>query len=153
MTASYLPVVVRADDAEHLPEIGHLLLADASATNGALSAHRIQLASGADGAKPHRHGNSSELFFIVDGALDLLVGSAIVTANAGDLLVVPPHCDHAFRASANRTADALIVITPGIERFDYLRQVTRIRRGEAASDSLLSQQDRFDTHFVTSDIW
>jgi mannose-6-phosphate isomerase-like protein (cupin superfamily) len=153
MTASYLPVVVRADDAEHLPEIGHLLLADASATNGALSAHRIQLASGADGAKPHRHDNSSELFFIVDGALDLLVGSAIVTANAGDFLVVPPHCDHAFRASANRTADALIVITPGIERFDYLRQVTRIRRGEAASDSLLSQQDRFDTHFVTSDIW
>ena len=130
-----------------------MLLADASATGGALSAHRIQLASGADGAKPHRHNNSVELFFIVDGALDLLVGAEIVTANAGDFLVVPPHCDHAFRATADRPADALIVITPGIERFDYLRQVARIRCGEAASDSLLGEQDRFDTYFVTSDIW
>jgi quercetin dioxygenase-like cupin family protein len=153
MTASYTPVVVRADDVEHLPEIGHLLLADASATNGALSAHRIQLTSGADGAKPHRHDHSSELFFIIDGALDLLVGPEIVTANAGEFLVVPPHCDHAFRATADRAADALIVITPGIERFDYLRQVARLRRGEAPADSLLGQQDRFDTHFVTSDIW
>lgn len=153
MTASYQPVIVRADEAEHLIDIGHLLLADASATGGALSAHRIQLASGANGARPHRHDNSSELFFIVDGALELLVGSRIVTANAGDLLVVPPHCDHAFRARADHTADALIVITPGVERFDYLRQVARIRRGEAAADSLHVHQDRYDTHFVTSDIW
>ncbi len=39
------PVIVRSDDAEYLPEIGHRLLADASATSGALSAHRIQLAA------------------------------------------------------------------------------------------------------------
>jgi hypothetical protein len=35
------PVIVRSREAECLPEIGHLLLADASASNGALSAHRI----------------------------------------------------------------------------------------------------------------
>lgn len=147
------PVVVRADDAEHLPEIGHYLLADASASNGALSAHRIQLARGADGAVPHRHNHSSELFFIIDGALEVLVGSEIVTANSGDFLIVPPRCDHAFRADPNSTVDSLIVITPGVERFDYLRQVARIRRGEASLDDLLTEQDRYDTHFVTSPAW
>ena len=50
-------------------------------------------------------------------------------------------------------ADALIVIVPGIERFDYLRHVARIRRGEANRDGLLAAQDRYDTHFVTSSIW
>ena len=31
--APYLPVIVRADDAEYLPDISHYLLADSSATN------------------------------------------------------------------------------------------------------------------------
>lgn len=149
----YDPVIVRARDAEHLPEIGHHLLADASASDGALSAHRIRLARGAAGAVPHRHDHSSELFFVVDGALELLVGSELITAGSGDLLVVPPACDHAFRATPDSAADALIVITPGVERFDYLRQVARIRRGEADRDSLLAEQARYDTHFVTSPIW
>ncbi|MFL6076229.1 MAG: cupin domain-containing protein [Mycobacteriales bacterium] len=149
----YEPVIVRHDEAEYLPEIDHRLLADASASNGALSAHRVQLARGADGAIPHRHNRSSELFFIVDGALDVLVSSDIRTARPGDLLIVPPGCDHAFRAHPDHTADALVVITPGVERFGYLRQVARIRRGEAARDSLLGEQDRYDTHFVASDVW
>ncbi|MEV7708960.1 cupin domain-containing protein [Streptomyces sp. NPDC088270] len=147
------PVVVRAGDAEQLPEIGHCLLADASASKGALSAHRIQLARGADGAVPHRHDRSSELFFVVDGTLQVLVGPKVITAGSGDFLVIPPRCDHAFRATLESTADALIVITPGIERFDYLRQVARIRRGEADRDSLLAEQHRYDTHFVTSPAW
>ncbi|MYW04729.1 cupin domain-containing protein [Streptomyces sp. SID3343] len=149
----YDPVIVRGDEAEHLPEIGHHLLADAGATDGALSAHRIRLARGADGAVPHRHDHSSELFFVVDGALDLLVGTEIVVARPGDFLVVPPHCDHAFRAHPDSTADALIVITPGIDRFDYLRHVARIRRGEADRNSLLCEQDRYDTHFVAGTKW
>jgi hypothetical protein len=36
------PVVVRAAEAEYLPDIGHYLLADSSATHGALSTHRVQ---------------------------------------------------------------------------------------------------------------
>ncbi|MFE6690438.1 cupin domain-containing protein [Streptomyces sp. NPDC057743] len=147
------PVLVRAAEAEQLPEIGHCLLSDASASNGALSAHRIQLARGADGAVPHRHHHSSELFFIIDGTLQALVGAEIVTAGSGDLLIVPPHCDHAFRAAPTDTADALIVITPGIERFDYLRQVARIHRGEASREGLLADQQRYDTHFVASPAW
>jgi mannose-6-phosphate isomerase-like protein (cupin superfamily) len=81
---SHQPVIVRAGDAEQLPEIGHVLLADASASNGALSAHRIQLARGMNGAVPHRHNGSSELFFVIDGALDVLVRTEIITARSGE---------------------------------------------------------------------
>jgi len=151
--APYLPVIVRADDAEYLPDISHYLLADSSATNGAFSAHRIRLGRSENGAVPHRHNNSSELFFMLDGMLDVLAGSEILTASPGDLLVVPPQCDHAFRAHPDHSADALIIITPGVERFDYFRHVVRIRRGEASRESLLAEQDRYDTHFVSSPIW
>ena len=68
------PVLVRASEAEQLPSIGHTLLADASSTGGALSSHRVRLGRGAAGAVPHRHDLSSELFFILDGRLDVLAG-------------------------------------------------------------------------------
>jgi mannose-6-phosphate isomerase-like protein (cupin superfamily) len=86
LTRPFPPVLVRADEAERLDLIGHVLLADSSATAGALSSHRVALGRGADGAVPHRHDNSSELFYILDGAFDLLVGDNVVTARAGDLL-------------------------------------------------------------------
>ena len=125
------PVLVRGDEAEHLELIGHVLLADSSATGGALSSHRVALGRGADGAVPHRHDNSSELFYILDGALDLLVRDDIVTAHTGDLLVVPPGSAHAFAAHRDSTAEALIMATPGIERFDYFRQSSAAGRASS----------------------
>src|SRR5580700_1003963 len=108
ITSPYPPVLVRADEAEHLDSIGHVLLADSSATGGALSSHRVVLGRGADGAVPHRHDNSSELFYILDGAFDVLVGDEVLLARAGDLLVVPPGLEHAFAAHRGSTAEALI---------------------------------------------
>ncbi len=147
------PVLVRGDEAEHLEFIGHVLLADSSATGGALSSHRVALSRGADGAVPHRHDNSSELFYILDGAFDLLVRDDIVTAHTGDLLVVPPGSAHAFAAHRDSTAEALIIATPGIERFDYFRHVVRRREGIEPPEVLLGLQDRFDTHFLDSPVW
>ena len=149
----YPPVLVRADEAERLDLIGHVLLADSSATAGALSSHRVALGRGADGAVPHRHNNSSELFYILDGAFDLLVAGNVVTAHTGDLLVVPPGAAHAFAAHHDSTAEALIVATPGIERFDYFRHVVRRRDGSETPEVLLGLQDRFDTYFLDSPAW
>ena len=129
------------------------LLADSSATYGALSSHRLVLGRGADGAVPHTHRDSSELFYILDGALDVLIGEQVATARVGDLVVVPSGLPHAFGAHRDSTAEALVVITPGIERFDYFRFLVRIRAGLEPRETLLGLQDRFDTHFVTSDIW
>jgi uncharacterized RmlC-like cupin family protein len=119
----------------------------------ALSSHGVALGGGADGAVPHRHDNSSELFYILDGAFDLLVEDDVVTARTGDLLVVPPGAAHAFGAHRDSTAEALIIATPGIERFDYFRHVVRRREGSEAPEVLLGLQDRFDTHCLESAAW
>ena len=144
---------MRADEAEYLPSIGHILLADSSATHGALSSHRVRLGRGADGAVPHQHRGAAELFFVLDGALDVLAGQEVISVGPGDLLVVPPGLAHAFAARPDSTADALIVITPGVERFDYFRQVVQVREGRLPRQALLEQQDRFDTYFLDSEVW
>ncbi|MFB7498218.1 cupin domain-containing protein [Streptomyces sp. NPDC056161] len=129
------------------------LLADSSAVGGALSTVRVTLARGADGARPHLHHNSAEMFYVLDGAADLLSGDDIVTAGRGDLVVVPPDKPHAFAAVPGSTADILIVITPGVERFEYFRHLRRIRLGEATPESLLEVQELYDNHFLRSAAW
>ncbi|MFF6978883.1 cupin domain-containing protein [Streptomyces sp. NPDC008343] len=148
-------VIVREDQAEVLGRAPTTmrLLADSSRTGGALSTQRVTLASGADGAKPHWHDNSAEMFFLLEGAAEILSGDDVLTAGPGDLVVVPPGKPHAFAAVPGADADLLIVITPGVERFEYFRHLQRIALGEATPESLLEVQELYDNHFMRSEVW
>ena len=148
-------VVVRSADAETIgrpPQPVHLL-ADGSTTGGKLSSQRVTLAGGAGGATPHHHTGSAELFYIVAGSAQLLVGDQLLTAHAGDLVVIPPGLPHAFAAAPVADADLLIVITPGVERFEYFRHLARIATGQDTRESLLAAQARYDTFFDQSPQW
>ncbi|MHC3474101.1 cupin domain-containing protein [Streptomyces sp. 7R007] len=148
-------VLVRDAEAEVVggAPVAVKLLADSSATGGALSTVRVTLAEGADGARPHTHHHSAEMFYLLDGALDVLSGEDVVTVGPGDLIVVPPDRPHAFAAVPGAPADLLIVITPGVERFEYFRHLQRIRLGEVAPESLLDVQELYDNHFLHSHAW
>lgn len=129
------------------------LLADSSATGGALSTVRATLTAGADGARPHHHAGSAELFYMLDGAAQVLSGEKVVTVERGDLVVVPPGLPHAFAAAPGQDADILIVITPGVERFEYFRHLERIAYGKVPPESLLEVQELYDTYFRQSPAW
>ncbi|MEV4294451.1 cupin domain-containing protein [Microbispora rosea] len=148
-------VIVRSADAEVIGRIPTTirLLADSSATGGALSAQRVTLADGADGAAPHHHAGSAELFYLLDGRAQLLTGDEVVTVERGDLVVVPPGLAHAFAAAPGHDADILIVITPGVERFEYFRHLERIAYGKQPQESLLEVQELYDNHLRTSAVW
>ncbi|WUH88980.1 cupin domain-containing protein [Streptomyces sp. NBC_00433] len=148
-------VVVRSAEAEVIGRAPTTvrLLADSSATGGALSTQRVTLADGAAGATPHRHDGSAELFYLLDGTAQLLSGEQVVTAERGDLVVVPPGLPHAFAAAPGHDADILIVITPGVERFEYFRHLERIAYGKVPPESLLDVQELYDTYFLQSKAW
>jgi quercetin dioxygenase-like cupin family protein len=149
-------LVVSAESAEvvGLPAGGAFtLLADASDTAGALGANRLTLGPDHDGAKPHYHALSTEVFYVVDGELDFLLGEKVTTVVKGGLVVVPPGLPHAFGAAPGTGADLLSVLTPGVERFGYFRQLGRIQYGLEPADGLLPEQDRYDVHFVDAVAW
>jgi mannose-6-phosphate isomerase-like protein (cupin superfamily) len=148
-------VIVRARDAEVVgaPTAKVKLLADSSATGGALSTVQVTLEKGADGARPHRHEHSAEMFYVLNGVVQVLSGMEIVRAEPGDVIVVPPMLPHAFSAERGTGAEILIVIAPGVERFEYFRQLTRIAQGKEAPDSLRDVQDLYDTYFLNSPEW
>ena len=148
-------IVVRDADAEllGLPQLSTRLLADSDATGGALSVMRTTMGEGIEGARPHTHSKSAELFYILDGELQLLAGSQVITAGKGDLVIVPPDMAHAFATASGHSADFLIVQAPGLPRFGYFRLVERLSRGEATLEELLASQDLYDNHFLDSLAW
>lgn len=130
----------------------HLLL-DASHTHGAVSAHRVQLRPGGNEASPHRHTRSSELFFVLSGAIDVLAGDRVRTATEGDLIVVPPGVAHAFAAAAGASGELLVIVTPGIERFEFFHQLARVFRGECDAAEFMSDQPKYDTYPAENTAW
>jgi hypothetical protein len=46
-----------------------------------------------------------------------------------------------------------IVITPGVERFEYFRHLERIAYGKVPPESLPEVQELYDTYFRTSPTW
>lgn len=127
--------------------------ASASSLAGAFGVNRLVLAEGADGARPHVHARSSELFYVLGGAAEFLLGDRPTAVTAGGLVVVPPGLPHAFGAAPGSTADLLVVMTPAVERFDYFRHLGRIAAGLDTFDRLLPEQERYDVHFTDAGPW
>jgi quercetin dioxygenase-like cupin family protein len=129
------------------------LLADSEGTAGGFTTYRSTFAKGAVGAPAHFHTQASELFFVIGGALQVLVGEEVTVLKEGDFLAVPPHTPHAFAAAPDSEADVLFVFTPGMGRFDYLRLLGRVMRGEADPKEIAESSERFDNHYVDSPVW
>lgn len=146
-------MLIRAKDAEFLPASGVTLLADAADTGGLLTSNRSSFAEGSDGAPPHSHTHAAELFFVLGGKLEVLMGEEIHVLGAHDTLIVPPGVTHAFAPAPGETADVLFVYTPSKPRFDYYRLLERVYTGAADVAELARTQDRFDNNYAESPVW
>ena len=149
-------IVVRAQEAEviEFPDGSSMrLLTESPATWGALSVHRAMLRQGGLGTSPHHHLSATEVFYVLSGSVQLLVGDALVVASAGDLAVVPPGMAHAFAAAPGGDAELFVAVTPGIERFELFRRLARLAAGVEAPGTLVDDQSRYDTYASESPVW
>ncbi|MFD4398278.1 cupin domain-containing protein [Kitasatospora sp. NPDC058397] len=154
-TATAAPVLTRHAEAESCadPSSTMTLLADSAHTEGGFTSYRSTFAKGAVGAPAHFHTRAWELFFVIGGSLQVLVGEEVTILGEGDFLAVPPHTPHAFAAAPGAEADVLFVFTPGMDRFDYLRLLGRVMRGETDPGAIAASAGRFDNHYVDSPAW
>jgi quercetin dioxygenase-like cupin family protein len=61
------------------------------------------------GVPPHTH-PSPEIFRVLSGRLTMTLGDAEVTAEAGDVVTVPPWAPHAYRNDGPETAMFMVVV-------------------------------------------
>jgi mannose-6-phosphate isomerase-like protein (cupin superfamily) len=148
------PYVIQPEDVETLPGTNPMnLLADADVTDGAVSISSGRIVAGADNARPHFHQRSWEIFAILTGRLQLLLDDEVVTVGGGGLVAVPPGVVHAFGATPEEDVEAIVFVTPGVQRFDYFRLLPRILAGEIPPAELEEMHRTYDVHFVQSELW
>ncbi|MFC3452156.1 cupin domain-containing protein [Amycolatopsis speibonae] len=145
--------VIQEKDAEVIEKPALWLLADGGHTGGFLGANRLSLRAGEPGTKPHYHEKSAEAFYVLDGALRMLVGVETVRVERGGYVVIPPGVHHAFAAPPDTAADVLITLAPGVERFGYFRVLPGILRGEVPPEEVERVHERYDVHFVDVPEW
>ncbi|MDY0816320.1 cupin domain-containing protein [Kitasatospora purpeofusca] len=153
--SSIKPILTRAATAETTsdPSSVMTLLADSGTDGSPVTSYRSTFAKGAVGAPAHFHTRASELFFVIGGKLQVLLDEKVETLESGDFLLVPPHTPHAFAAAPGSEADVLFVFTPGMPRFDYLRLLGRVMRGEASPQEIKDSSELYDNHYVDSPLW
>jgi quercetin dioxygenase-like cupin family protein len=64
-----------------------------------------EVAAGAD-VHPHQH-EQEEVFYVIDGELEVRIGDEVASVHAGDVAIVPSQIEHAVRAA---TACRLLVV-------------------------------------------
>lgn len=81
-------------------------------TNGALSLIDQVIPAGFE-SPWHVHHDEDESFFMIEGAITVMVGDRAVTLNAGDFAFGPRGIPHGFRVENSRAARLLVVTNGG----------------------------------------
>jgi mannose-6-phosphate isomerase-like protein (cupin superfamily) len=148
-------IVVRGTAAELLEFPGGSsmrLLGEGIGTDPTVTVHSAILRHGTEGASPHHHRATTELIYVLDGSLQILVGDRVLSAVAGDVVVIPPRVTHAF-AAAGGDVEILDVTTPGAERFEHFRRLCLVARGCADPTTLAEGQSSHDAFADDSPAW
>jgi len=70
------------------------------------------------GPPPHIHTREDETFYVLEGAIEFVLGDETVAAGAGDFVNVPRGTVHCFKNTGTGTARLVLTFTPaGIEQW------------------------------------
>lgn len=147
--------LIRAATAEVLDcPLGRIqLLAEPTTTEQCPHVHRTRLRMGVTATGPHHHLIATELFFVLDGKMQVLLDEELVTAERGDLIVVPPRVVHAYGAAFDSDLEVLVLFTPGLELFGFLRRfITMVNDGRSPQE-MGPPPPETDMHSDQSDVW
>ncbi|NJO55161.1 MAG: cupin domain-containing protein [Rhodospirillales bacterium] len=87
--------------------------ADEAETDSGYAVSEWVLDAGFDGGGPHRHAANDEIFFVVEGEPDILIGETWHTVKRGAFVRIPGNIDHDFRNRTQCEARLLNVFIPG----------------------------------------
>ncbi|AEW97390.1 MULTISPECIES: cupin domain-containing protein [Streptomycetaceae] len=117
----------------------------------------------------HAHAHSEEVFYILEGELDLLAfeprertphgwrswqgpdGSTVVRAGPGSVAHVPPGCPHAFANPTDEPARMLFQSAPPPAHERYFEELLEILDGGGPPDpaAIAELRERYDIHQIT----
>jgi mannose-6-phosphate isomerase-like protein (cupin superfamily) len=109
------PVVLRPGEGESLELFGNRLelKAGAADTKGGLCLVDYTAGPGFAGPPPHRHNDTFDMFFVLEGELTMQLDDETTTVPAGSFVLVPPGIVHTFSNPGAESVRYLSLMSPG----------------------------------------
>lgn len=124
---------------------GITVLADRHRTGRAYSLYRWTLAASSRGPSAHWHAGFDELFIVESGEMTFDDGRIRTVLGPGDTAWAPRGALHGLRKEPGHPASVLMLLSPGIAREDYFREL--VERGDSLDDAGMAElQRRHDNH-------
>ena len=103
----------------------------------------------------HIHRETAEIFYVVEGEVELVVGDETLTAQAGTTALVPTEVVHAFSNTSSRQLVLLIMFCPADSREKYFEGLAELTAGgqRPDPDALLELMRMHDTEPVAGLIY
>lgn len=103
------------------------------------------------GPQPHIHRRHVELFYVLEGTFDFLVGDRAYRLGAGSFVEVPTGVVHDFRNPGPDRARLLGIVSPG-DMLSYFEEAQAMfTAGTFSPDALTELRERYDTDEVPID--
>lgn len=117
-----------------------------SDTHGHLGVFENLIQPGGTAPGPHIHRHMEEMFYVLEGEVEILVGHQKVQGQPGAFVLVPRGTPHAFANRGTKPAKLLIMFTPAGEREKYFEGLAELMKNGQKSDkeALLELMRQFD---------
>ena len=126
-----------------------IVKADGESTAGAYALIEYSHAAGAPGPPVHVHYEHEEAFYVLDGALTLLLGEETVTVEAGGFAVVPRGVRHCPSNSGVVPVRFFFITSPPLDQFFVeMNELLTATGGRPSPAQLRDIGERHDSHFV-----
>ena len=124
-------------------QLGIRYIVDGSAT-ASLGMFELTVPAGSNVPPPHSHTNNEEVVYVLEGTLRYTVDTETRDLGVGETMRTPRGAVHAFSNPSDRTARALIVLSPDIGA-QYFRDVGAVLNAGGPPDkaALLGVMSRY----------
>jgi len=94
----------------------------------------------------HIHRHMEEMFYVLDGEVEIQVGNQTVTGQPGAFVLVPRGTPHTFTNRGTKPAKLLIMFCPALEREKYFEGLAELLKDGQTPDqkALLELMRQFD---------
>jgi len=119
-------------------------------THGQFGLFEFVMQPNTKGASPHIHKELTEMFYVVEGEVELILGDRQVVAQPKTFMVAPENTPHGFANVGATEATLLIMFCPADSReqyFEGLAELTKDGRQPSQAE-LLDLMQRFDQYPV-----
>ena len=119
-------------------------------TKGQFGLFEFVMQPGSMGASPHIHKQLTEMFYVVEGLVEMVLSDHTVQAQPGAFILVPENTPHGFSNPGQTAAKLLIMFCPADAREQYfvgLAELTEDGR-QPSQEELLELMQKFDQYPV-----